>query len=258
MCLSLLTVLRACMLLPGDRRFAWGHDELNAGSRNSREWFRMGLTIVDSLDTLIITGLLEEYAEARFWVANHLDLNQGDVSVRPGVWTRSPGASSREGLPAGLAAASVAGAVAGVALCRPGEVVAATDRAAEGLVATPKGVAAAARDGGHRRPRALRWPPGQNTPRSPVPSRQVFETTIRILGGLVSAFYQSGGDELFLWKAVDFAERCETAAAPGTPHLPACRHTLAHHQDPHRSCQPAVPRPVRTVHPGKPAAAPSD
>ncbi|PNH03981.1 Endoplasmic reticulum mannosyl-oligosaccharide 1,2-alpha-mannosidase [Tetrabaena socialis] len=99
----------------GYRQFAWGHDELNAGSRNSREWFRMGLTIVDSLDTLQLLGLLEEYGEARHWVANHLDFNQGEVSV--------------------------------------------------------------------------------------------FETTIRILGGLASAYYHSGGDELFLEKAVEFADR---------------------------------------------------
>ena len=38
-------------------------------------------------------------------------------------------------------------------------------------------------------------------------ARQVFETTIRILGGLMSAFYHSGGDELFLRKALDFGER---------------------------------------------------
>ncbi|KAG2434808.1 hypothetical protein HXX76_007693 [Chlamydomonas incerta] len=99
----------------GYRQYAWGHDELNAGSRNSREWFNMGLTIVDSLDTLQILGLLEEYSEARYWVVNHLDLNQGDVSV--------------------------------------------------------------------------------------------FETTIRILGGLSAAFYHSGGDEAFLIKAVEFADR---------------------------------------------------
>ena len=39
-------------------------------------------------------------------------------------------------------------------------------------------------------------------------SLQTFETTIRILGGLCSAFYHSGGDELFLRKALDFGERC--------------------------------------------------
>lgn len=63
------------------RQYAWGHDELNAGSRTAREWFKMGLTIVDSLDTLLIAGLMEEYAEARHWVANYFDMNKGSVSV---------------------------------------------------------------------------------------------------------------------------------------------------------------------------------
>lgn len=35
----------------------------------------------------------------------------------------------------------------------------------------------------------------------------MFETTIRILGGLAAAFYHSGGDEAFLMKAVEFADR---------------------------------------------------
>lgn len=35
----------------------------------------------------------------------------------------------------------------------------------------------------------------------------MFETTIRILGGLAAAFYHSGGDELFLLKAIEFADR---------------------------------------------------
>jgi hypothetical protein len=77
------------------RKFAWGHDELNAGTRNSREWFSMGLTIVDSLDTLQIIGLMDEYAEARFWVANHLNFNQGDVSVRWAERTCSHGTGVR-------------------------------------------------------------------------------------------------------------------------------------------------------------------
>ncbi|KXZ54812.1 hypothetical protein GPECTOR_4g883 [Gonium pectorale] len=115
----------------GYRKYAWGHDELNAGSRSNREWFRMGLTIVDSLDTLQILGLLEEYAEARYWVINHLDMNQGDVSV--------------------------------------------------------------------------------------------FETTIRILGGLAAAFYHSGGDEVYLLKAVEFADRLlpafNTSSGLAQPHF---------------------------------------
>ncbi len=36
---------------------------------------------------------------------------------------------------------------------------------------------------------------------------KVFEVTIRILGGFAAAYYHSGGDELYLHKAVEFAER---------------------------------------------------
>ena len=42
-----------------------------------------GATIVDSMDTLYIMGLDEEFEKAKAWVADHLDLGQmtGDVSV---------------------------------------------------------------------------------------------------------------------------------------------------------------------------------
>lgn len=36
---------------------------------------------------------------------------------------------------------------------------------------------------------------------------QVFETTIRILGGLLAAYAHSGGDEMFLNKALEFGNR---------------------------------------------------
>lgn len=49
------------------RQYAWGHDELNAGSRNSREWFNMGLTIVDSLDTLQVGAELELGSHRSGW-----------------------------------------------------------------------------------------------------------------------------------------------------------------------------------------------
>ena len=56
---------------------------MNAQSRQALSWFHMGLTVVDSLDTLLILGLDEEFAEARNWVANHLDFEQEmPVSVR--------------------------------------------------------------------------------------------------------------------------------------------------------------------------------
>lgn len=35
----------------------------------------------------------------------------------------------------------------------------------------------------------------------------LFETTIRILGGLLSAFYLTGGDQVYLYKAVELGMR---------------------------------------------------
>lgn len=38
-------------------KYAWGHDEFHPVSKTFNEWFGIGLTIVDSLDTMIIMGL---------------------------------------------------------------------------------------------------------------------------------------------------------------------------------------------------------
>ena len=39
------------------KKYAWGHDELRPVSKGWQEWFGLGLTIVDSLDTAWIMGL---------------------------------------------------------------------------------------------------------------------------------------------------------------------------------------------------------
>ena len=52
------------------RRYAWMHDELTPVSNGSHDPFGgWGATLVDSLDTLLIMGLLDEYAEASSAVA---------------------------------------------------------------------------------------------------------------------------------------------------------------------------------------------
>ncbi|XP_047624985.1 endoplasmic reticulum mannosyl-oligosaccharide 1,2-alpha-mannosidase isoform X2 [Phacochoerus africanus] len=99
----------------GYHKFAWGHDELKPVSRSFAEWFGLGLTLIDSLDTMWILGLKKEFAEAREWVSEKLWF-QKNVDVN------------------------------------------------------------------------------------------LFESTIRILGGLLSAFHLSG-DDLFLEKAEDFGNR---------------------------------------------------
>lgn len=63
--------------------FAWGRDELKPLSRTgSDNWGGMGVTLVDSLDTLWIMGMKEEFEAAKEWVRNELTFsNAGSVSV---------------------------------------------------------------------------------------------------------------------------------------------------------------------------------
>lgn len=43
----------------GYKEYAWGHDELKPISKSFGEWFGLGLTLIDSLDTMWILGLKE-------------------------------------------------------------------------------------------------------------------------------------------------------------------------------------------------------
>ncbi|XP_016332962.1 endoplasmic reticulum mannosyl-oligosaccharide 1,2-alpha-mannosidase-like [Sinocyclocheilus anshuiensis] len=66
----------------GYKNFAWGHDELKPISNSYGEWFGLGLTLIDALDTMWILGLNEEFAEAREWVARELSFNKNvDVNL---------------------------------------------------------------------------------------------------------------------------------------------------------------------------------
>ncbi|KAM9641758.1 endoplasmic reticulum mannosyl-oligosaccharide 1,2-alpha-mannosidase isoform 3-T3 [Trichechus inunguis] len=64
----------------GYRKYAWGHDELRPLSKSFGEWFGLGLTLVDALDTMWILGLTKEFEEARKWVSQKLQF-QKDVDV---------------------------------------------------------------------------------------------------------------------------------------------------------------------------------
>lgn len=43
----------------GYKDFAWGHDELKPISKSYSEWFGLGLTLIDALDTMWILSLQE-------------------------------------------------------------------------------------------------------------------------------------------------------------------------------------------------------
>ncbi|XP_032367841.1 mannosidase, alpha, class 1B, member 1b isoform X5 [Etheostoma spectabile] len=66
----------------GYKDFAWGHDELRPLSKSYSEWFGLGLTLIDALDTMWILGLKEEFEEAKTWVAAELTFNKNvDVNL---------------------------------------------------------------------------------------------------------------------------------------------------------------------------------
>merc|ERR1711991_960092 len=63
-------------------KFAWGKDELKPVSKTHQNWLDIGLTIIDSLDTLWIMDMKEEFNKAREWVASSLSFNKNrDVST---------------------------------------------------------------------------------------------------------------------------------------------------------------------------------
>ena len=72
----------------GYKKYAWGHDELRPVSKSYGEWFGVGLTIIDSLDTMLLMNLREEFQQARDWVANSLtfeknvDVNLFETTIR--------------------------------------------------------------------------------------------------------------------------------------------------------------------------------
>ncbi|CAL7951018.1 unnamed protein product [Xylocopa violacea] len=72
----------------GYKEYAWGYDNVKPISRKYHEWFGLGLTIVDSLDTMYIMGLNSEFLEAKAWVDKSLvftvsrDVNLFEVTIR--------------------------------------------------------------------------------------------------------------------------------------------------------------------------------
>uniref|UniRef100_A0A1B6E7L9 alpha-1,2-Mannosidase n=2 Tax=Clastoptera arizonana TaxID=38151 RepID=A0A1B6E7L9_9HEMI len=72
----------------GYKKYAWGHDHLKPISQSHNDWFGLGLSIIDGIDTMYIMGLKDEFAEAQDWIMNHLtfnefhDVNLFEVTIR--------------------------------------------------------------------------------------------------------------------------------------------------------------------------------
>ena len=67
----------------GYKTYAWGSDELKPGSQRGQDnWGGMGVTLVDSLDTLWVMGMKAEFHEAVAWVKTRLSFDHaGTVST---------------------------------------------------------------------------------------------------------------------------------------------------------------------------------
>ncbi|XP_013140032.1 PREDICTED: endoplasmic reticulum mannosyl-oligosaccharide 1,2-alpha-mannosidase isoform X2 [Papilio polytes] len=72
----------------GYKERAWGHDNLKPVTGMAFDWFSLGLTIVDGLDTAFIMGLTDEYEEGKKWIKTELvftknkDVNFFEVTIR--------------------------------------------------------------------------------------------------------------------------------------------------------------------------------
>lgn len=58
-----------------------GRDEFDPATNLCHDWFNIGLTTLDTLDTLILMHLDEEYNESRQWAAKHLTFETMEESV---------------------------------------------------------------------------------------------------------------------------------------------------------------------------------
>jgi len=66
----------------GYRKYAWGDDELKPLTKRGRNDFGgIGITILDSLTTLWIMGLSDEFDRAAAFVENELDFNRANAEV---------------------------------------------------------------------------------------------------------------------------------------------------------------------------------
>ncbi|KAJ3289693.1 mannosyl-oligosaccharide alpha-1,2-mannosidase [Borealophlyctis nickersoniae] len=61
---------------------AWGYDELHPISKRGSNWFGLGLTIVDSLDTAWIMGQTDIFEKAKKWILTEMKFDHdGDSNV---------------------------------------------------------------------------------------------------------------------------------------------------------------------------------
>ena len=76
-------------------KYAWGFQELSPVSRQGHRSslfgdFNTGVTIVDSLDTLYIMGMMDEFKQGRDWIEKNLDSKKLSVRNKQSKLPRYP------------------------------------------------------------------------------------------------------------------------------------------------------------------------
>ena len=61
-------------------KYAWGFDMLKPRSKSPDHWFKLGLTIVDAADTLIMMGMSQDMNLAINWMENELSFNSDNMN----------------------------------------------------------------------------------------------------------------------------------------------------------------------------------
>ncbi|HEY6804645.1 MAG TPA: glycoside hydrolase family 47 protein [Pyrinomonadaceae bacterium] len=67
----------------GYKKYAWGHDDLKPLSKSYHDWYAEPLlmTPVDALDTMMLMGLKDEFADTHHYIVEHLSFDK-DISVQ--------------------------------------------------------------------------------------------------------------------------------------------------------------------------------
>ncbi|TKS82440.1 Mannosyl-oligosaccharide 1,2-alpha-mannosidase IC [Collichthys lucidus] len=168
------------------KRYAWGKNELRPLTRNGHIGNMFGglrgASIIDSLDTLYIMGLMDEYNDAREWVQTSLDLNSDlplGNSVVGSLAHRSAAAHANQAhVPSKSGLSLTAVFAMSVEHSTNGE----TSIKHRQQCCTVK----------------------QNTYKNGEAS--LFEVNIRYVGGLLSAYYLTG-EEVFKTKVMELGEK---------------------------------------------------
>ena len=181
----------------GYKEHGWGKDEYKPISKTTETWFNLGLTLVDALDTMFLMGMEDEFNDAKEWCVPTSPLSCDAWPVNPAPYTR--GHAPNRTHPCTLRTAHH-------------DLHAGADPFLPAIGDVRARCCSPARPGyGFRVATEMQLDQDKDV--------NLFECTIRVLGGLLST-YALSKDQIFLDKAIDLGDRLMYAFNPksGVPY----------------------------------------